>query len=91
MLSGMPSQIALRLPDGKLAELDALVSRGTYRNRAEALRAGLDRLLEEGREQQIADAYAKAYGGQPQEESAGEDGAILAGEVIADRDRRPRG
>ena len=83
----MPSQIALRLPDGKLAQLDSLVARGSYRNRAEALRAGLDRLLEEDREQEIAEEYRRAYTEHPQDEWVGEAGAILAGEVISERDR----
>jgi Arc/MetJ-type ribon-helix-helix transcriptional regulator len=86
----MPSQIALRLPDRKLAQLDSLVARGSYKNRAEALRAGLDRLLEEERERQIAEEYRRAYAEKPQEEWVGEAGAILAGEVIADRDRGGR-
>lgn len=83
----MPSQIALRLPDSKLAALDGLVARGIYRNRAEALRAGLERLLEEEREQKIAEEYRRAYAQQPQDEWVGEAGAILAGEVIAERER----
>ena len=87
MLIGMPSQIALRLPDGKLAELDSLVACGAYRNRAEALRAGLDRVLQDERERQIAEGYRRAYAEHPQEEWVGEAGAILAGEVIIDSER----
>lgn len=83
----MPSQIALRLPDSKLAELDALVRQGTYGNRAEALRAGLERLLEDERERRIAEEYRRAYAEHPQAEWVGEAGAILAAEVIVESDR----
>ena len=39
-------QIAVRLPEELLADLDDLVSRGVYESRAAAVRAGIEALLE---------------------------------------------
>jgi len=88
MLSGMP-QIAVRLTDDELARLDASVARGHHPSRAAAVRAGLERLLHEERDRELADAYRDAYGRAPQDE-LGDAGALLAAEV-ADEDaaRRP--
>jgi len=87
MLLGMP-QIAVRLSDDELARLDASVARGRYPTRAAAVRAGLERLLREERDRELADAYRVAYGRAPQDE-LGDAGAVLAAEV-ADEDSPSR-
>ena len=48
--------------------LDALVATGAFRNRSDALRAGLAALLREQRQREIDEAYARGYGEHPQEE-----------------------
>jgi len=73
----MTHQVPVRLTDQDLAALDALVARGRFSNRSDALRAGLGRLADEERERQIEAAYARGYGEHPQEEWVGEAG--LAG------------
>jgi Arc/MetJ-type ribon-helix-helix transcriptional regulator len=69
----------VRLTDADLAALDAAVARGRFANRSEALRAGLDRILREEREQEIDEAYARGYGKHPQEEWVGELGLAALG------------
>lgn len=59
------SQIAVRLSDGELQRLDALVEQGGFRTRAEAVRAGIKMLAGATREQRIATSYARAYGETP--------------------------
>jgi Arc/MetJ-type ribon-helix-helix transcriptional regulator len=70
MVVGMP-QIAIRLSEEDLARLDASVALGRYPSRAAAVRAGVERLLREERDREIADAYRRGYGPHPQEEELG--------------------
>ena len=55
------SQIAVRLTEGELRTLDAAVAEGTFRSRAEAVRAGIRLLEHELREQRVAASYRAAY------------------------------
>jgi Arc/MetJ-type ribon-helix-helix transcriptional regulator len=55
------SQIAVRLSDSELRELDSAVAAGAYRTRAEAVRAGIRLLAREAREERIVTAYRRAY------------------------------
>lgn len=55
------SQIAVRLSDGELRQLDAVVREGGYRTRAAAVRAGIQMLSRDAREARIARAYTLAY------------------------------
>lgn len=87
MLSGMRQQIAVRLSDEDLSQLDAAVTRGDFASRAAAVRAGLGLVLARERERAIEAEYRRAYGDQPQEKWVGEAGAILMGEALAERER----
>jgi Arc/MetJ-type ribon-helix-helix transcriptional regulator len=73
----MTTQIALRITDEDLAELDAAIALGSFRNRSAALRAGLDLVLREERERPIDDVYRRGYGEHPQEAWLGTDGLVL--------------
>lgn len=73
----MTNQVPVRLTDSDLAALDAAVKRGRFANRSDALRAGLERILEEERQSEIDDAYEAGYRKHPQAEWVGELG--LAG------------
>jgi Arc/MetJ-type ribon-helix-helix transcriptional regulator len=55
------SQIAVRLSEDELHQLDSIVRQSGFRTRAEAVRAGIRRLSSDAREQRIAAAYARAY------------------------------
>jgi Arc/MetJ-type ribon-helix-helix transcriptional regulator len=80
------SQIAVRLTEGELRALDAAVAEGTFRSRAEAVRAGLQLLEDELREQRIAASYRAAYTASAltDDETRALDVAVaLAGEALA--------
>jgi Arc/MetJ-type ribon-helix-helix transcriptional regulator len=59
------SQIAVRLSEAELRQLDAVVREAGFRTRAEAVRAGIHMLSREAREQRISDSYARAYARAP--------------------------
>jgi Arc/MetJ-type ribon-helix-helix transcriptional regulator len=77
------TQVPVRLTDSDLAALDAAIARGSYANRSDALRAGLERILREERDREIQAAYARGYAEHPQEEWVGEIG--LAGLAAFDK------
>jgi len=79
----MTTQVPVRLTESDLAALDAVIARGRFANRSEALRAGLDRILYEERQDEFDERYAAGYGKHPQEEWIGELG--LAGLAAFDR------
>ncbi|MGH2912650.1 MAG: ribbon-helix-helix domain-containing protein [Solirubrobacteraceae bacterium] len=55
------SQIAVRLSEEELRQLDSIVSQSGFCTRAEAIRAAIRKLGAEAREQRISSAYALAY------------------------------
>lgn len=74
------SQIVARLDDKLVADLDVLVADGIVTNRSEAVRLGLERLVDEHRRRRIGSEIVDAYRRQPQtrEELAGLDRATRA-------------
>ena len=54
-------QIAVRLPDELLSELDALVDSGVYESRAAAVRAGIEAVTELERRRVTDIAIAEGY------------------------------
>jgi Arc/MetJ-type ribon-helix-helix transcriptional regulator len=54
-------QIAVRIPEDLLADLDELVSRGVYESRAAAVRAGIEAVLELDRRHLIDVAIIEGY------------------------------
>jgi Arc/MetJ-type ribon-helix-helix transcriptional regulator len=79
----MTIQVPVRLTEEDVAALDAAIARGAYRNRSEALRAGLERVLADEHERELAEEYARGYGEHPQEDWIPELG--LAGLAAFDR------
>jgi Arc/MetJ-type ribon-helix-helix transcriptional regulator len=78
------SQIAVRLTESELKMLDSTVDEGSFRTRAEAVRAGIRLLGSAAREKRIAASYHDAYA-----EPLGEDetqmldaAAALAGDAL---------
>ena len=84
----MTSQIAIRIPDDQLRELDGAVERGQFKSRADGVRRALGDLLAELREREIAREYREAYTRQPQDPKIGEAGAILAAEIYKREESR---
>jgi Arc/MetJ-type ribon-helix-helix transcriptional regulator len=54
-------QIAVRLPEELLTELDALVAKGVYESRAAAVRAGVEAITALERRQQTDRAIVDGY------------------------------
>lgn len=79
------SQIAVRLSEGELRMLDSAVAEGSFRTRAEAVRAAIQLLGRESRESRIAASYRDAYSVPlTEDETQMLDGAAaLAGEALA--------
>ncbi len=71
----MSTQLAIRLPDELLAELDWLVVRCEYANRTEAMRRAIEAMIRLKRSREIDEQYIAAYTKWPQteEELAGLD------------------
>lgn len=60
------AQLVTRLTDDLLTEVDRLVADGVVGNRSEAVRLGLERLVNEQRRQRVGAAIVDAYRRQPQ-------------------------
>jgi Arc/MetJ-type ribon-helix-helix transcriptional regulator len=74
------AQLVTRLDERLLAEVDALVDKGLVGSRSEAVRVGLERLVDQSRRQEVGAAIVEAYTRQPQtpQELAGIDEATRA-------------
>ena len=69
----MSPQIAVRLPASLLDEIDVLVADGRFETRAEAIRAGIESLVDRERRERIGEAIAEGYRRTPQSEDFEED------------------
>lgn len=66
MLNGMGTeQIAVRLPEELLVELDELVAEGAFESRAAAVRAGIELLTAAARRRAVDRAVIDGYGRMP--------------------------
>ncbi len=64
----MSTQLAIRLPDELLAELDWLVVRCDYASRTEAMRTAIEAMIRRERSREIDEQYIAAYTKWPQTE-----------------------
>jgi Arc/MetJ-type ribon-helix-helix transcriptional regulator len=55
------TQIAVRLPDGLVRDLDDLVARGVYESRAAVVRAGIEAVAERERRAAVDEAIVRGY------------------------------
>jgi metal-responsive CopG/Arc/MetJ family transcriptional regulator len=62
------AQVVTRLDDRLLAEVDELIAGGVVANRSEAVRLGLERLVDEHRRRRVGEAIVDAYRRLPQTE-----------------------
>ncbi len=60
------AQLVTRLDERLLAEVDRLVADGVVDNRSEAVRLGLERLVDRHRRQRVGAAIVEAYRRRPQ-------------------------
>ncbi len=74
------AQLVTRLGDDLIAEVDRLVADGVVANRSEAVRLGLERLVDQQQRQRVGAAIVAAYRRQPQTDAelAGLDEATRA-------------
>jgi Arc/MetJ-type ribon-helix-helix transcriptional regulator len=74
------AQVVTRLDDSLISELDALIADGVVGNRSEAVRLGLEKLIDAHRRSRIGAEIVGAYTLRPQtdEELAGIDEATRA-------------
>jgi metal-responsive CopG/Arc/MetJ family transcriptional regulator len=64
----MPTQLAIRLPDELVSDLDWVIHRLHYDSRAEAMRDALIRLIDQERRREIGEQIAEGYRRTPQTE-----------------------
>jgi metal-responsive CopG/Arc/MetJ family transcriptional regulator len=64
----MPTQLAIRLPDDLVKDLDWVVHRLKYDSRTEAMRDALVRLIDQERRREIGEQIADGYRRMPQSE-----------------------
>jgi metal-responsive CopG/Arc/MetJ family transcriptional regulator len=64
----MPTQLAIRLPDDLLRDLDWVVIRLKYDSRTEAMRDALIKLIDQERRREIGEQIAEGYRRMPQTE-----------------------
>jgi Arc/MetJ-type ribon-helix-helix transcriptional regulator len=69
----MSPQIAVRLPAPLLDQIDQLVESGRFETRAEAVRAGIEQLVDEEHRRQVGRAIVEGYARLPQSEDLDED------------------
>ncbi|TMB90962.1 MAG: ribbon-helix-helix protein, CopG family [Chloroflexi bacterium] len=61
----MTTQLAIRLPEGTVAEIDRLVANGAFANRTEAVRIAIERLITEKQRRAVDDAITAGYSAVP--------------------------
>jgi Arc/MetJ-type ribon-helix-helix transcriptional regulator len=62
----MTTQLAIRVRDELLEQIDELVRRGTYSNRTEFMRIAFEDLVDRERRRRIDEQYVEAYTRMPQ-------------------------
>lgn len=82
----MSTQLAIRLPDDLLRDLDWVVIRLRYDSRTEAMRDALVRLIDQERRRKIDEDYVEAYTRMPQTEEEMADIAWQAWDLDGDDD-----
>lgn len=66
---GMTIQVAVKLPDGLMGEVDRLVEGGEFASRSQAIRRGLEVLVAQRRRDELAEQYREAMAQHPETEA----------------------
>jgi Arc/MetJ-type ribon-helix-helix transcriptional regulator len=80
----MTTQIAVKLPDELVAEIDALVAHGSFASRSEAVRHGIEALVRGHERDRIDRAFVEGFRRHPQDDTEMADATRLAVDVIND-------
>jgi len=76
------TQIAVKLPDGLVRELDELVAQGLFASRSSAVRRAVEIIVAGQRRDAIEEAYAIGYRRAPESESELAEAKRLAAQAI---------
>jgi len=76
------TQIAVKLPDGLVRELDELVAQGLFPTRSSAVRRGVEIVVSGQRRDALDEAYANGYREVPESESELAEARRLATQAI---------
>lgn len=79
---GMTIQIAVKLPDRLVNEIDRLVDGGAFDSRSQAIRSGLEAMVADRRRQEVDRRYAEAMARHPETNEEMADATRLAVESI---------
>lgn len=85
----MVTQIAVKLPDRLVRAVDALVADGRYPSRSSAVRAGLDLVLAQARDDAVEQAFAAGFARRPETDAELAEARRLAVEAIDDEPWEP--
>ncbi len=80
----MTTQIAVKLPDDLVAELDRLVARGDFPSRSQAVRSALEGIVAARRQQELDARYRQALARVPETEEELAEARRLATDAIHD-------
>ncbi len=80
----MTTQIAVKLPDELVGELDRLVESGAFGSRSHAIRTGLETMVGARRRQELDERYRTAVERMPETEEELAHATSLAVEAIHD-------
>jgi Arc/MetJ-type ribon-helix-helix transcriptional regulator len=80
----MTAQIAVKLPDRLLAEIDALVDEGAFASRSEAVRHGVEALVRQRERRRIDGAFTDGFRRHPDRDDELAEATRLAVEAIND-------
>jgi Arc/MetJ-type ribon-helix-helix transcriptional regulator len=78
------TQIAVKLPDGLVRELDELVAQGLYPSRSSAVRRAVEMIVSGQRRNALEEAYVNGYRQTPESESELAEAKRLATQAIED-------
>lgn len=78
------AQFVTRIPDALAEEVDRLVGSGVVASRSEAVRLGLERLVDRERRRRIGQAIVDGYTRMPQTEEEAEWADAAARDMIAE-------
>jgi Arc/MetJ-type ribon-helix-helix transcriptional regulator len=85
----MSTQIAVKLPDRLLSEVDELVAGGAFASRSDAVRHGLEALVRQGERQRVDRAFVEGFRRHPEGDDEMADATRLAVEAINDEPWEP--
>jgi Arc/MetJ-type ribon-helix-helix transcriptional regulator len=78
------TQIAVKLPDGLVRELDELVAQGRFSSRSSAVRRAVEIIVSAQRRDAVDEAYANGYRQAPESDRELAEATRLATQAIED-------